>query len=106
MEEKRYADAAEKTLAATIVADRAWIGISFNVPSFDPSRPGTITVIASNSGRSPALVEHFLIQEYGYEKFPKNPLYVSRSYGMTRPSQSLLMPNTQIAARIPTSTIN
>src|SRR5258708_10478458 len=96
-EEKRYADTAEKTLAATIVADRAWLGISFKVPPFDPSRPGAITVIASNSGRSPALITHFTVQEYEYEKFPKNPLYVSHSYGMTRPSQSLLMPNTQIA---------
>lgn len=100
------AKAAQEANKNAALSDRAWIGIIFNVPPFDPSnpnKPGTIVVSAVNSGRSPALIKRFHIQEYAYEKFPRSPLYVSQP---TRASQSIVIPNSQVTGKFPTSTIN
>lgn len=102
----KLAIAAKQANDNAVLSDRAWIGIVFNVPPFDlsnPNKPGTIVVSAINSGRSPALVERFRMQEYAYKKFPKNPIYVPLP---TRASQSIVVPNTQVQGKFPTSTLN
>jgi len=103
-EERRYADAAEKTLNATLSSDRAWIGVEFNVPPFDSSNaPGTIRVSAINTGRSSGIVTKFLTQEYVYDRFPREPFYMPLQ---TRASRALLIPGSHSEGHFPTSTFD
>jgi hypothetical protein len=102
----KLAEAAKKANENAVLSDRAWMGIIFNIPPFDPSNPnksGTIIVSAINSGRSPALIKLFHSQEYAYKRFPKNPIYVPLA---TKASESLVVPNTQVQNKFSTSTFN
>lgn len=89
---KRAADAAERAIAASIEADRPWMGLSEirGVGELKAETPITLELRFVNAGKRPARVVASAFEVRSYTEFPKTPSYGARF--MDKPT-GVVMPN-------------